>query len=266
MFESSNTDAAAVPVIIMHGIFGSKQNWRSICRSLTNKTKRRIYAVDARNHGDSPHTAIHSSEGMSADVLAYMKSIYSQKACLIGHSMGGRTMMYFALTNPQLTERLIAVDISPISIPRTFAGMNKVFTAMLKISVPPNLSLGEGRKLVMNQMKEATAYPDMVDFIMPNLRKKPDTGEFYWACNVHALRDSLPNFEKFKSLISTLPPYSGPTIFICGKNSVFVSDDHWPQILKHFPNAEIQWLDAGHMVHFEQTELFVRAVADFLNK
>ncbi|XP_030382000.1 protein ABHD11 [Scaptodrosophila lebanonensis] len=266
LFEGPKTDANTAPLITMHGLFGSKQNWRGISKALTSKTDRRIYTVDARNHGDSPHTSSHSSAGMSADVSSFLSTNSLSKACLMGHSMGGRTMMHFALTYPQLTDRLIVVDISPISIPRSFYEMNRIFDAMLNIAVPSNLPMAEGRKLVKEQMKQATDSMETVDFIMLNLRKKPDTGEFVWACNVQTLHDSLPHFGNYESELQNLKPYNGPTTFICGTRSPFMSPDHWPQVLKYFPNAEIHWLDAGHLVHFEQPQKFIQIVADFLNK
>lgn len=95
----SNDNGNRPPVIIMHGLFGSKQNWKSLCKAMNLKTNpnRTIIAVDARNHGESPHANDHGYDVMADDVADFMKQQGLSKASLIGHSMGGRTMMYVAL-------------------------------------------------------------------------------------------------------------------------------------------------------------------------
>ncbi|XP_068159464.1 sn-1-specific diacylglycerol lipase ABHD11 isoform X1 [Drosophila tropicalis] len=266
VFDGPKLDVTQPPLITMHGLFGSKQNWRGISKALSQKTNRRIYTVDARNHGDSPHTTVHSSDSMSADVVAFMEARKLEKACLMGHSMGGRTMMYFALKYPQLTDRLIVVDISPIAVPRSTNEMVRIFDAMINMTVSPSVSMSEGRKLVREQIKQATDSNETVDFIMLNLRKDPQTGVFSWACNAQLLRDFLPKFQKYGSKLSGLPPYTGPTTFICGTHSPYMKRDHWPQILELFPNASIHWLETGHLVHFEQPQQFLSIVGDFINQ
>lgn len=89
----------APPLIVIHGLFGSKQNWRSLCKAIQQKTEpyRQVIAVDARNHGESPHTEEHRYEDMIEDLVKLLKKNNINKAALLGHSMGGRVMMYFCL-------------------------------------------------------------------------------------------------------------------------------------------------------------------------
>lgn len=88
-----------LPLIIMHGLFGSKQNWRSLCKAIVERSNptRKVYALDARNHGDSPHVPEHSYPTMANDVVLFMEHHNIKKAAILGHSMGGRVMMYLAL-------------------------------------------------------------------------------------------------------------------------------------------------------------------------
>ncbi|ALC48398.1 CG2059 [Drosophila busckii] len=264
-FEGSNVDTGLTPVITMHGMFGSKQNWRGLSRALTQKTKRSIYAVDARNHGASPHTTVHDTKHMSADILHLMKENSISKTCIMGHSMGGRTAMHFALSYPELTERLIVLDISPVSIPKDFSEMTDIFDAMLNIDVSPDLPLSEGRKQVKEQLSKRI-HKETVDFIMLNLRKHPETGAFSWACNVELLRNSLTGFGHYESVIKNLKPYKGPTTFICGIRSKYMTPDEWPQVKQFFPNATLHWLYTGHLVHVEAPEEFLGLVTNFLNE
>ncbi|XP_013103016.2 protein ABHD11 [Stomoxys calcitrans] len=263
VFQGTNTDDSRPPLIIMHGLFGLKQNWRAVGRALEAKTNRKIITVDARNHGDSPHTGEHSSIEMAADVVHLMQQLNIDKASIMGHSMGGRTMMYMALKYPELVESGIIVDISPLELPRDFEAMEQIFGAMKNLRVPSELSMAEGRKYAEVEMKKAIPSNETVDFILLNLRKNPD-GTFKWAANVDSLYNNLRLFSEFTNHIAGLQPYVGPMMFICGNKSNFVHPDSWPQIQKIFPNSNIHWLDAGHLVHFEQPAKFVELLVNFL--
>ncbi|XP_073825394.1 sn-1-specific diacylglycerol lipase ABHD11 [Musca autumnalis] len=263
VFDGKNTDTSQPPFVIMHGLFGSKQNWRAVGKALQAKTNRKVITVDARNHGDSPHTDEHSSAHMAADIVHLMQQMDIQKVSVMGHSMGGRTMMYMALKYPQLVESSVIVDISPIHLPRDFYEMEQIFNAMLSLRVPAELSMADGRKYAEVEMKKAVASKETIDFILLNLRKNPD-GTFRWAANVQTLYNHLRSFSDFESHIAGLEAYQGRTMFICGNKSNFVDPKSWPQIQKIFPNSDIHWLDAGHLVHFEQPAKFVELLVNFL--
>lgn len=253
------------PLVILHGLFGSKQNWRGVSRALGSTNPRKIYAIDARNHGDSPHTQVHDSLSMSADVRHFLEQREQPMVACMGHSMGGRTMMHFARENPTMVERLIVADISPIALPRSTKEMKFIFDAMLNLTIPSTLSMSEGRKLVRDRLMDELD-TGTVDFIMLNLRKNSETGEFSWACNAEVLSRFTGRIDEYLSKADELPPYTGPTTFICGSKSPYMKKDHWPQILEIFPNAEIHWLDAGHLVHFERPHEFLSLVTEFLNR
>nr|XP_017095529.2 protein ABHD11 [Drosophila bipectinata] len=260
----SHDNPTKLPLVTLHGLFGSKQNWRGISRALSKTNPRNIYAIDARNHGESPHTEEHNSSSMSADVRHFLEQRGQPMAACLGHSMGGRTMMYFARENPTMVERLIVVDISPIGLPRSTAQMKLIFDAMLSMNIPNTLSMSEGRKLAKNLLKDLDN--ETVDFIMLNLRKNSETGEFSWACNAQVLSRFTSRIDEYRNKSDLLPPYTGPTTFICGSRSPYMKEDHWPQILEIFPNAEIHWLDSGHLVHFERPQEFLSIVTEFLNR
>lgn len=263
LFGKNNSQL--LPLIIMHGLFGSQRNWKSVAQKLEKKVDKMIYTVDARNHGDSPHTSEHSSANMAADVTEFMKSRGITKTCAMGHSMGGRTMMHLALKNPELVDRAIIIDISPIAVPGDFHHMDEIFKAMDKVQIPTKYSMGEGRKIAENQIKKAVGVQATVEFILMNLRKR-DNGEFYWIPNISTLHKNLRLFNDFKEHVKDLPPFKGPVMFICGNQSNFVDPKSWPDIQQMFPNSELHWLDAGHLVHFEQPDKFVNLVVEFLKR
>uniref|UniRef100_A0A1B0FI27 sn-1-specific diacylglycerol lipase ABHD11 n=1 Tax=Glossina morsitans morsitans TaxID=37546 RepID=A0A1B0FI27_GLOMM len=265
VFESKNPDNNLSPLIIMHGLFGSKQNWRGVGRALASKMNRKVITVDARNHGNSPHTDDHDSKCMAADIIQLMHRLNFRKVSVLGHSMGGRTMMYFALKYPEMVDKGIIADISPISIPGDISNMGKILLAMKNINIPQDVPMAAGRQLVNADLIKVVPSKETVDFVLLNLRKADD-GKYYWIHNVDALYNNMSAFTKYGEIIKGLPPFKGPVMFICGKNSPYVNPNHWPQIQNIFPNSEIHWLDAGHLVHFQQAAKFIELTVGFLNK
>uniref|UniRef100_A0A1A9X041 sn-1-specific diacylglycerol lipase ABHD11 n=1 Tax=Glossina brevipalpis TaxID=37001 RepID=A0A1A9X041_9MUSC len=265
VFEGKNLDPNLSPLVIMHGLFGSKQNWRGTGRALASKMNRKVITVDARNHGNSPHTDDHGSIGMAADIVQLMHRLKIQKISVLGHSMGGRTMMYFALKYPELVDKGIIADISPISIPGDISMMSKILMAMKNINLPQDVPIPVGRQLASEELNKVVPSKDTIDFVLLNLRKADD-GKYYWIHNVNALYNNMEGFTKYGENIKGLAPFKGPIMFICGKNSPYVDPNDWPHIQKIFPNSEIHWLDAGHLVHFDQPAKFIELTIDFLNK
>ncbi|CAD7087012.1 unnamed protein product [Hermetia illucens] len=254
------------PVVIMHGLFGSKQNWRSISKALQAKSRppRQIITLDARNHGDSPHSPEHTYSHLAADIAAFLKEMNIPKAIVIGHSMGGRTMMYLALKYPELVDRAVVVDISPKNEGRSFTGMANIFEAMQTIQVPPNLSMSQGRHQVKEHLQKAGIDAATIDFLLLNLRKSEEKG-FYWVANVPALQKYFDNITQFPLDELNSATYGGPALFIAGRKSDFVSENHLPAIKALFPNAQLVWLDTGHLVQLEKPAEFISLVLDFIN-
>lgn len=89
---------SATPVIVLHGLLGSKRNWDSMSKNIAEVMTTCVIAPDARNHGESPHDGSHSYVDLAEDVSRLMDNIPLKKAAIIGHSMGGRTGMVLALT------------------------------------------------------------------------------------------------------------------------------------------------------------------------
>src|SRR5437899_1940421 len=111
-FQSYGT---GLPIIILHGLFGSLDNWQPISRKLGESFH--VFAVDQRNHGRSPHSDIFNYQVMAEDLREFMQAHNISRAHLLGHSMGGKTAMQFALVHPEQVEKLIVVDIAPKAYP-----------------------------------------------------------------------------------------------------------------------------------------------------
>ncbi|CAG9815156.1 unnamed protein product [Phaedon cochleariae] len=211
----------ASPLIIMHGLFGSKSNWNSLCKAYNQKSNppRKIIAIDARNHGDSPHNEHHSYAHLAADIKALFEQLSISKATLMGHSMGGRAVMLFALKYPELVDRLVVVDISPVTDSPNMNNLPDLFRALETVSLPTEVSMSQARILADSQLEKYISSKELRSFLLTNLVQR-DNGRYDWRVNISALLKNYNNIAKFP-LVNELQ-YDGPTLFLAGTNSDFV--------------------------------------------
>uniref|UniRef100_A0A182VL38 sn-1-specific diacylglycerol lipase ABHD11 n=1 Tax=Anopheles merus TaxID=30066 RepID=A0A182VL38_ANOME len=269
-YENNASDSNAPPVLVLHGLFGSKSNWNSLGKAFHKNTKpfRKIYAIDARNHGDSPHTDEHSYDHMVEDLVQLYKTLGIDKASIIGHSMGGRAMMLLALKYPELVEKAIIVDISPSTGLGTSNTNIPLFLQSMKmIQISPTATIHQARKLADEQLARIIAEKSLRDFLITNLVKaEKEGGHFRWRINLEALeRNFNTGVAQFPQLAGR--KFEGPTLFIAGGRSDYVKSEDVPLIKTLFPNSEITYVkDAGHWVHSEKSTEFSKLVLNFLNE
>ncbi|XP_014249565.1 protein ABHD11-like [Cimex lectularius] len=254
------------PIFVLHGLFGSKMNWNTMSKNLASITKRRVIALDHRNHGDSPHTDDFSYNHLAADVGALMSElgVDKGKASLIGHSLGGRTIMTLALQYPSIVRDLVVVDISPIGIIPQPEYYEALVRTLQEISLPESLPLSKGRAIANMRLSGYIKSKGLRNFILTNLVKTRDD-KFTWRINLDSLVKNMPNIAEMPySDNSTFPK---PTLFICGEKSPYVKREDHRGIYKLFPKAEIVYFEnAGHLVHAQQPKQFLDQVTNFLKK
>jgi len=234
-------------MIVLHGMLGSSRNWQTAGKDLSAHWH--VFALDARNHGKSPHDPAMTYEGLAQDVADWMQAHGLAKATIIGHSMGGKTAMLLACRRPELVERLVVVDIAPkdyywVAHHAEFAAMNELDLASLTSRAEAEMRF-EARVPSLGMRK----------FLTTNL-ERDEQGGWRWAVNLAVLTAALPGLEK-----NSLQPhdrYSGPTLFIAGGRSQYLQPaDHGP-IRQYFPAARIEVIaESGHNPHMEAREQFV---------
>lgn len=239
-------------VILLHGLFGSADNWHSIAVRLTESFH--VFTVDQRNHGQSPHSEEMSFMLMAEDVNEFMSAHAIESAFIIGHSMGGKTAMQFALQFPQRVGKLVVADMSP----RAYAPAHeKIFAALLALDL---------KSFSMRQQIEDALAPDIPDlvlrrFLLKNLGRNV-AGEFFWKIN---LRSLFENYPQLRQPISAPVPFMKPTLFLRGGKSDYINSEDEPLIRELFPQSEIQTIAAaGHWIHADQPEEFFKRVLKFL--
>jgi pimeloyl-ACP methyl ester carboxylesterase len=238
------------PLVILHGLLGSKQNWLSISKQLHKQLERTIIALDLRNHGDSFHHPIHTYDAMAADVLDYIQAQGYKKVSMMGHSMGGKVGMALAIQQPNIMDKLCVVDMAPTSNPISHE-IRQFFMYFREIEKAKMTISEAGSYLKERVPNESTRL-----FLMTNYKR---LGESYgFRVNLDALEDSLNHLGTFQEGSSNVE-----TLFIRGSKSGYVPDSSFPAIQKAFPNSSIRTIEAGHWVHFEQPTEFIRTCHEF---
>lgn len=240
-------------MVVLHGMLGSSRNWQSTGRDLARHFQ--VFALDARNHGKSPHDPAMTYEAMMDDLIAWLDAKGIAKAVLVGHSMGGKTAMLLACRHPERVERLVVVDIAPkdyywVAHRGEFAAMNE-------------LDLGSLQSRAEAEMRFEARVPSlgMRKFLATNLEQ--GEGGWRWTVNLPVLTQALAAMEK-----NSLQPddrFTGPALFIAGGRSQYVQAGDHAIIRKHFPAARIEVIaDSGHNPHMDKREEFVRLVNAFV--
>lgn len=238
------------PIIILHGLFGMLDNWQTIARKLGEHYT--VFIIDQRNHGKSPHHPDFDYQIMADDLKSFMEDNWIYQAHLIGHSMGGKTVMQFALDNPDMIDKLVVVDIAP---QKYKGGHQLIFEALFGL----DLENTTNRKDAEKQLEEKIPEFGIRQFLLKNLSRKKEGG-YAWKMNLEAIH------EHYEDILANIEGDSVdvPTLFIKGGRSKYIQEENHENIFNLFPNAEIKTIeDAGHWVHAEQPQLLMKQVLDF---
>lgn len=240
------------PLVILHGLFGSLDNWFSIAKELVEHYT--LYLVDQRNHGDSPHADEWNYSVMVEDLKELFDAEGLEKVLLMGHSMGGKTVMNFAVKYPERVEKLIVADIAPRYYPvhheSILEGLNSL-----------DLKKIQSRKEADEQLAKYIPELGVRQFLLKSLTR--DSDGFAWKINLKVIKEKIENVGEALAEGST---YNGPTLFLAGANSNYIQQKDLPDLEAHFPNYELEFVtDAGHWLHAEQPHSVVEELRKFLN-
>ena len=241
------------PLIILHGFFASSRNWRHIAKQFANKYH--VFVLDLRNHGLSAHAAQMDYPVMADDLGGFLYQAGLQQARILGHSMGGKVAMWFALHWPEKVEKLIVVDIAPVNYQHSY----KLMIEALK-SLP--LDQINNRKQAETQLQDAIPELNFRQFLLQNLDLHD--GEYRWRINLDIFENAAPAITGFPDA-RQLPPFTDPCLFLIGGKSHHVKPEHHQAIDALFPNCQLDVIaTAGHWLHAEQPQQFFSLVDEFL--
>lgn len=252
---ASTVTGEGPPALVLHGLFGSGTNWRTVARRLGSRLE--CHLVDQRNHGRSPHARGMAYPALAGDVLVYLDANRLDRAGLIGHSMGGKTAMTLALSAPERVRWMIVADIAPGPSP---SDHRPILDALQTLALDSLASRAAADAALARSVPE----PALRQFLLQNL-VHGDSG-LRWRIDLEAIAEALPDLTGFPS---TAPGavYRGPTLFLRGERSDYVTARHEPRIRALFPSASVGTIaDAGHWLHAEQPAAVTDRIARFIDE
>ncbi len=241
------------PLVILHGLFGSGRNLRAMARHFAETHT--VYLVDLRNHGNSGHADSMTYPEMAQDVSMLLAGIEAEPLSIIGHSMGGKVAMACALENLVPIEKLIVLDIAPVSYHGNFVD---IINALLELE----LESLESRKQASERLAVPIPEANLRLFLLQNL-VQGDTG-FRWRINLPGIRDSLADIGGFPAY-SNQRSFDHHALFLGGADSNYILPEHHEKILSYFPGARLENIaNAGHWLHADQPEQVNQSMYNFL--
>jgi esterase len=240
------------PLVILHGLLGSLDNWVPMAQKLAENF--RVLLLDLRNHGRSPHAEVFNYDAMAGDVRRFLSGERINATHLLGHSMGAKVAMRFAQLHPGAVDKLVVVDMSPREYPPRF---DTLLDAMHVL----DLGLYQRRDEVDRALRVSVPDKTLRQFLLKNLGRD-EAGRLFWKPNLASLR---ANYANVRGALPTATRFDGPTLFIRGENSDYIRNSDPPRILEMFPRATWQTIHgAGHWVHADAPDGFAEIVSEFL--
>lgn len=249
-FEVFGEQHGGTPLLILHGFFASSRNWRSIARQLA--AERPVYVLDMRNHGTSPHAEHMDYPAMAADLALFMETQDLAKVHLLGHSMGGKIAMWFALHYPARVGKLMVADIAPVSYVHSF---DNTVNALKDL---PLSELGN-RKQAEEWLAETIPDLNYRQFLLQNLLL--ENGVYRWRVNLDIFHRNAHHIVGFPESVA-IESYPEPALFLSGEHSAYIQSD---AVYRLFPKALISEIPGtGHWLHVDAPERFCREVGEWL--
>ncbi|UMB53512.1 alpha/beta fold hydrolase [Lutibacter sp. A64] len=254
MILHSKILGTGTPLLILHGYFGMGDNWKSLGNKFAENYQ--VHLIDQRNHGRSFHTYDFDYELLVEDLFKYIQHYNLEKVVILGHSMGGKTAMLFAVTFPDYVDKLIIADISP----RYYKPHHQQILAALNVI---NFEIQNTRNKVAETLKIYIKDPGILQFLLKNVYRKTKE-QLAYRFNLESLTE---NNNEVGAALPSFTEFNGETLFLKGEKSDYITKNEEGLIAAHFPNSKIVTVkNAGHWLHAENPTQFYSEVVTFLNK
>jgi esterase len=242
------------PLIILHGLFGTADNWQTLAKQWSPFFT--VYALDMRNHGRSPFAESHTYQDLTADIAEFMTAQGIAQAHLLGHSMGGKAAMHFVQQYPERVRKLMIADIAPRDYK---TGHEGVFEALFAVDLQTHTSRTDVEHILKTYIQNDNS---TLQFLLKNLTRNAETNALMWKINIPVLHKYYYQIIGDIAIPNTIET---PTLFLAGGNSNYINDADWSHITDCFGDVRLATIpNAGHWLHAENPVDFGAAVLDFL--
>lgn len=270
--HTSQFDREKSSVVLLHGLFGNKQNNRRIGRELNELLERDVYLPDLRNHGQSPHIGRHDYPSMALDVERFIREKIlnhkdAKKPIIVGHSMGSKVAMSVVLRKPELCSMLVSIDNAPVASPPMTA-FPRYVRKLLQIINNPDVGTVQQAD---EQLKDIEPSAIVRRFLLTVLQRVKDEESDRWRfkskiplgiLNDAIIKGNISNWE-FNPWVHR---FVGPSLFIRATKSYYVADEYLSDVGNFFPSFEIRDIEAGHWVNAEKPHECVREIVEFVER
>ena len=240
------------PLVILHGLLGSLDNWMPVAQKLAAHFS--VFLVDLRNHGHSPHAEKFGYDEMAEDLREFLNQQHLEQTHVLGHSMGGKVAMRFAQLHPSMVNKLVVVDIAPRSYPSRYSGL---MDAMLAV----DLSGFQRRDEVDTALSSTIPDTALRQFLLKNLGRNA-SGGLFWKPNLKSIR---ANYDAVRGSFPSHIRCDCPALFIRGEKSNYIQENDVALIHQVFPKAQFETIPgAGHWVHANAPDQVAASVTSFL--
>ena len=253
------------PLIILHGLYGSSDNWVSIAKYLGGSFT--VYLPDQRNHGRSPHSNIHDYDSMRDDLFELADELTLKNFFLAGHSMGGKTAISFTLKWPERISGLLVADISPFinesSKNIIYNQHLTILNTILSIDLP-TVSTRKEAELILSEKIDSEK---IRGFILKNLQRN-NNNSFEWKLNARSLLNNLDRImegiDRREYINQQVTGF--PVIFLKGENSDYLPSGDFRDIQIVFPATEfVTVANAGHWIHSDRPDEVIKNIKRLIN-
>ncbi len=242
------------PLIILHGLFGQSDNWNTLAKNFA-ETGFTVYTIDQRNHGLSPHDEVWTYDAMADDLKEFIEEHCLHAPILLGHSMGGKTVLFFEKKYPGIASQLIIADMSAREYP---AHHQSVLEALHAV----NLDKIENRKQAEEVMSTYISDFGTKQFLLKNIYWREDADKkMAWRFNLRVIS------RDYDEVRIPVPFYTSSihTLVIRGEKSNYVNESDVTDFENRFANLSLVTIPAaGHWVHAEKPQEFQKAVLEFI--
>lgn len=254
ILHSNIVGEAGKPLLILHGFLGMSDNWKTLGKKFA-AAGFQAHLIDQRNHGRSFHADEFNYELLADDLKRYCDHNNLESISLIGHSMGGKTAMLFAMNYPELLEKLVIVDIGTKFYPTHH---EQILAGLAHLEKETLTSRRDAEEIMKNYVPDFGTR----QFLLKNLYWKADK-TLGLRVNLSVLID---NVEEIGEALSGTEVYIKDTLFLKGDKSEYIQIGDEKGIYQYFPNAAIKEVsNSGHWLHAENPTEFFEKTLSFLN-